>query len=336
MSQALKNYRLDQLKKQEEELVKAAEGYEASSESENVEVRQNDSDPTQSTPENLMEPSNSEPEVTAEQDAKVNDTEQDLSFWKNRALDAEYRFGKYKAKTDTTIYKLRVESKELREEILKLNDTISNLRKLETAKGTDEVFTPAVVDVLGEEAVEAIKKVIEKTNERVDIAERKLQEQTVRGVESKIKEDEMSAYESFVEALTEFVPDCIAMNRDQGFLDWLDQPDSTGVKRLNRLQAAQRIGDVERVASFFNDYKKLTATPKAVRKDSIINRTGPVQKSSSTETQKQPTVEPVTVSFMKQFEADVSRGKYKGRESEKAAIDKRIETAYLTGNIINK
>lgn len=334
-----KEYRLDQIRKKEEELIKMiAEGEMVSSESgstDSTETLQGDSDPTQSTVENLLEPSGSESGVTTEQGTE-NKSEQDVDFWKKKAFDAEYRFGKYKASTDSTIYSLRLETKDLRESILKLNKQLSENKPATSANSIDDVFSKDVINVLGEEAVDAIKKVISQTNERVDIAERRLQEQEVKTVTNKIKEDEVSAYDRFVSALTELVPDCVSLNCDKSFLAWLDQLDRTGTPRLTRLQAAQKIGDVERVASFFDDFKKTREVPaKVVRKDSIVNRTGPVQKSSSSEVHKQPQVESVSLSFMKRFEADVSKGKYKGRESEKIAIDKRIEAAYLSGNIVN-
>lgn len=322
-------YRLEQLRKEEAELVKAAGEMVSSEPTEGT-------DPTQSAEENLLEPSEGTGEATAEQDTKEKEpAEQGLDYWKQRALEAESRFGKYKSKTDLTIYSLRTETKELREKILSMATQATQ----EPAKKTidiDEVFNQGVVDVLGEEAVEAIKKVVAQTNERVELTEAKLKEQDRKQMTTKIQQDSVSAYETFVEALQNFVPDCLALNQDPGFLSYLDGLDSTGTPRLVRLQSAQKIGDVERVASFFDAYKNSLVSTKTPRKDSIASRTGPVQKSSSAEVKKDSGVEPITISFMNKHESDVAKGKFRGRESERKAIDKRIEEAYLAGKILNE
>jgi len=325
------DYRLEQLRKEEAELVKAAgEGEMVSSDP------TEGTDPTQSTTENLLEPSEGESKVTAEEDTKKEPTEQGLDYWKQRALEAESRFGKYKSKTDLTIYTLRTETKELRERIINMTERQAAQTIAKPTIDINEVFNQGVVDVLGEEAVEAIKKVVAQTNERVDLTEAKLLEQDKKQMTSKLQQDSVSAYETFVEALENLVPDCRTLNQDAGFLSYLDGFDSTGTPRLVRLQAAQKIGDVERVASFFDAYKNSLETHKTPRKDSIASRTGPVQKSSSTDVKKDTGVEPITLSFMNKHESDVAKGKFRGRESERKAIDKRIEEAYLAGKIINE
>lgn len=326
--------RLDQLKAQEAELIKAAEGETASSTDDKL------VDPTQSTTDASKEPSRDKSDVTTEQDAKKSDDVTDLDYWKNRALEVEFRFGKYKAKTDTTIFELRTETRTLRENILTLTERAEAAEKLSRSESTpvESLFSKDVEDILGTETVSAIRDAISKTNERVDRAEAKVKESETKQQSERIKKDELEAYESFVSSLEFFVPDVRILNKDQSFLSWLSIQDVTGTPRIQRLQAAQKIGDIERVASFFKEYKASLQPikqeiPKNPSKDSIASRVGPVQKSSSSEVKKESTGE-ITVSFIRNFEADVSRGKYKGRESEKRAITEQIDRAYLEGKIV--
>jgi hypothetical protein len=328
-----KSRRLESIREEEARLMQlAAEGDTASSTSDTL------VDPTQSTDGEPKEPFLENPDVTAEQDARKDEVKQDLEYWKSRALESEFRFGKYKSKTDATIYELRMEVKTLQGNILNLTEQIkTQIKEAPTASEVDDLFGPEVVSIIGEEASEAIKKAVKSAHEKAQKLETKLLESEQVKSKERIVSTERQAYEDFIVALESFVPECRMMNTDPEFLNWLDQEDATGVKRLVRLQAAQRISDVERVASFFNSFKELKAQAVVPppRKDTIASRTGPVQRSSSTEVTK-PTDDSITVSFIRQHEIDVARGKFKGRASEKRAIDERIEKAYLSGKIINK
>jgi len=326
--------RLDAIKAQEAEWIKAAGGDTAPSTDESL------VDPKQSISEDSKRPLGDEADLTAGQDATKSEVVLDLDYWKKRAQEAEFRFGKYKAKTDATIFELRSETKTLRENILGLTErvTIAESKLTKDTTNTDQLFSQEVVDILGSETVDALRGVIAKTNERVDKAEAKVKETETKQLTDKIKRDEMEAYEAFVRSLEVFVPDARAMNSDDGFLTWLAQHDVTGTPRLTRLQSAQKIGDIERVASFFFDYKKTLEPvkqdiPKNPNKDTIASRVGPVQKSSSSDVKKE-SPEQITVSFIRNFEADVARGKYKGRETEKRAITAKIDQAYMSGNIV--
>lgn len=324
---------LDKIRSEEDALVKAlAEGELVSG----VNTEGNPEDhrhPKQSTEENLLEPSGSDPGVTAGQDTVTDESAQDLAYWKKRALDSEFRFGKYKSSTDHTIFTLRKELKETQEDNLRIGREIVELRKTAKAK-EPPVFTEETVAILGEDTVSAIQSVIDRTNSRVDKAEAELEAQRAKSIQDKIASNAKETYESFVSSLETLVPDCRLLNNDNGFLDWLDQPDFTGVPRLTRLQSAQKVGDVERVASFFIEYKGIRDAASAT-KDSIESRIGPVQKGSSEKVTKE-TSDVITTSFIKNFEADVSRGRYRGRESERDAIDRKIEAAYLAGRIVDK
>ena len=322
-----KEKRLEELRRIEEELIKEAEGSIATDDS-------SESNPTHEPVTDALEPSESDAAGSSEGVAKQDDSDSDsLSAWKEKALDAQYRFSKFKAKTDATIYKLRVENKELREKIIELNDKLDAKMAPVDSSSVDTVFTPSVVDVLGEEAVDAIKTVIRSTEEKVAATEKKLKESEKKRTVEKMQEDAVGSYETFVSSLKELVPDCLVLNDNPLFLEWLDQPDFTGVPRIDRLRSAQKDGDVERVASFFTLFKSQQKAPVEKPKDSISNRMGPGQKSTSTELPKE-TGDTVSVSFIKQHELNVSKGKFKGREAEKREIDKRIEQAYLTGRIV--
>lgn len=330
----LKEKRLADLRTKEEELIALAEGSKSS------EVSESETIPTQSVDDKTEEPSEVESDaITEQEDKQQGDVPvQDLDYWKKRALDSEYRFGKYKASTDTTIYKLRSEVSELRTTKLSLVERTAKLEEqIESFSGVeDDPFTQDVVDVLGTEAVDAIKKVIERTKGQVVETNKKLQKQTLESEQTATRTAEAAKFEAFVTALEAYVPDCRIMNNDTKFIEWLEQPGETGTPRISVMQAAQKIGDVVRVAQFFNDYKKTLVPVKPTpQKDTIASRVGPTQRATTSETQSKVSDDKVSLSFIRQHEADVSKGRYKGKRSEQLAIDKRIEKAYLTGNIID-
>jgi len=326
----LKEQRLTKLAQQEAELIAAAEGKTVSEGTTDVPT------PTQSEPSVTEVPTEAKVVSTTEQETKEEPVEQGLDYWKKRALDSEYRFGKYKASTDTTIYQLRSEVRDLRAEKVDLIQKVSDMELATPSPTQEELFKPEVVDVLGTEAVDAIKSVIERTQAESRKTQQDLTAQRQKDEASRMQSAESAKYESFLVALESYVPDCRIMNNDGKFIDWLGIPDATGVSRLDRMRAAQNIGDVERVAQFFNAYKetlKPVATPK---RDSIASRVGPTQRSSSSTTEVKISDDTITTSFIRDHQTKVSKGYYKGRRSEQLAIDKRIEEAFLSGKILDK
>lgn len=297
-------------------------------------------DPTQSSEgesegspkEELNETTGQEEEDSPIETDKIEDEPQDLEYWKNRATVAENRFNVSKPKYDSNIYQLKQENLQLQEDRVSLKKELNDLRqKSKSPSGSmDKLFTQETIDVLGEETVNAIKNAITETNTKVDQQEQKFIQDQLKSEEIRIQGENARQYQVFIEKLTEIVPNQTAINSNPKFLEYLNEPNAVGVPRINLLRVAEKAKDVERVASFFQEFEKTQVKPKS--KDSIMNRVAPGSTSSS-ETNSSVVPTNITTAFVDTFYKDVVKGKYKGRYTEQTKIEKLIDKAYMENRI---
>ncbi len=140
------------------------------------------------------------------------------------------------------------------------------------------------------------------------------------------------------------LPNWKTINEDQKFLDWLDLPDTySGAKRLNLLKAAYDANDASRVQAFFRGF--LASEAATVPQDPAAPTPAPAVEKVPLETFAAPgraKTAPTPVAAEKplitraqitQFYLDVSRGKYKGKDEEKAKAELQIQEAMRDGRI---
>ncbi len=124
--------------------------------------------------------------------------------------------------------------------------------------------------------------------------------------------------EVFVKTLNDACPGWESMGQDSNWAAWLSQKHRYSNKtRLDLLKEANAAFDADAVANLIRDYRASTGV------------------SPMTSTRPQRVEEGVTRSFIRQFYADVARGRYRrpGGEEERKSIQARIDQAIAAGTV---
>ena len=197
-----------------------------------------------------------------------------------------------------------------------------------------------LLDVVGRRAEQTLMPRIEQIlQQRFDDVESRLG--SVSQSVARSSEDRLKA------ALAAAVPDWDVMNSDAGFNSWLNGVDLfSGSPRRKLLHEAYSHGDSDRVIAFFQAYKQEHAavsppeTQEPGKDDTPSDPTVPLEKlvapgkpsGQTASAQKQE--DPVwRQSQIAQFYRDVVAGKYRGREKEKARIEREIISASNAGRV---
>jgi hypothetical protein len=149
-----------------------------------------------------------------------------------------------------------------------------------------------------------------------------------------------TADERFFEALGRAVPDWQTVNANEHFLTWLlDADPMTQITRQTYLDDARRSHDVTRTINIFNAWKSLSGEqPKQVSSgpnpaQTELEKQVAPGRALSAPTVAAPQPKKYTPQDIKAFYADVMKGAYKGREAERAQIEKDIFSAQSEGRL---
>jgi len=260
------------------------------------------------------------------------------------------RFIGYKTATDETISKLREElysneskAKLLEQQVEQLTAQIKELR--ESAPPEDpfkDVFTEEDKNLLGEEALEAMKKAAlatkreekKETDPEVQQLKAELAEWKRREAE-KAKRDAEEAYARSMDdlkvRLEKLVPDFESIDVDEAFGEYLqDIDDYSDHLRFDLFQKAVQNYDVAGVARFYQDFKAKSNKPKSSFLDDHITPEGDTATSDSPErnAKRRYHIDEYT-SFMD----DLTKGKYRGREKEAQKLEMMYDKAMVEGRI---
>ena len=336
------------VRKQEEEgLKKAAEMYKK------PEGEKDDGTPVAPAP-NLDDPAakkDTPPEPPKEDPVvPVIDKKDDSSDWKARAEKAEHQLSIMNGKYDAEVPRLTLENKHLRGEMDGLKAEFTTFKKsaennVTAKKDAEEQKTLShalgILDKeLGSEAVEAIKNLIGANTPKQDLSSvnERMDKQDERMDNLGSSVEQLSEGDCQAE-MTRLCPDWTKLNNSREFKDWLKEKDDiTGYSYFDLLSSAYGEKNPVKSVAIFNRYKaSLPAAPKKDEKKLEKQRqldelTAPGKGSSSDST---PKTEPkiYTRKEIDQFNNDVARGKYKGKEDMVAKIDTDIAKAYNDGRI---
>lgn len=253
--------------------------------------------------------------------------------------DEKHRFGRYKGSTDRTIHQLRTELAGVNDQVVSLKKLTAELKQTTTPSVVDTAFNQDVVDILGEEVVDAIKTTVKSAEDKTAELDRKLAEQDIQQHEKRSNDLRSANSEEFMSKLVELVPDVSTMDGDPDFNEWLRQPGPDGIERLIRLRKDQDDLDAYRVAQFFNEYKSLKAKDESKAtevKDSVSNHIGPTgtQSASSNTMLDESQQGIVKQSEINQFNLEVNRGDYKYEPAKAEAMEAKIFKAMQEGKIL--
>jgi hypothetical protein len=288
---------------------------------------------------NIIVPPSSEDDFEEADVDIVQPQKQTRTNWKKR-------FTNYKSATDGTINGLRRELIDMRSQVANLMaeaNTARNAQQEVQGDLFDGAFSQEEEETFGTDGLDVVKKAAKVAIER---QVKPLQEELRRQENNRIKDmqdraqgDKQTQYNGFLENLEMLVPDYAELNRDSSFLGWMSGKDTYGTQvRMDLFRAAERGGDVTRVADFFTEFKEtlsevtdLNIVPEAVRKHIT-----PVGGGGSTATPRQNNTEPVYYkeSDVNKFYSDLTKGRFDG---QKAKVDQSvadIELAYSQGRVL--
>jgi hypothetical protein len=274
-------------------------------------------------------------DVTVPEDTLEKPTD-DIASLRKELSDSQHRYNRYKGSTDRTLFKLRAEAKDLNETITRLRSEIADLNSRVTIPNQEDVFTQEVIDVLGEEAVDAIKRSTSLAHEQLAEIRKQMRDAETSKSELRARELHADNVRDFETNLERLVPDLHVMNKDAGFNDWLRQPGSDGVERLTVLREDQARFDYNRVSEFFIKYKAAKKTGKTAVKDNINQHIGPTNSNTTdaNHAKDQRVQGSVKQSEINEFNRRVDKGEFKYFPEKAEAFEAKVFKAMNEGKII--
>ena len=247
--------------------------------------------------------------------------------------------------------RLHHQNKDLQQRLQNMEQLLASLSAAQPSTPTDTAETRFVTDKDVEEYGESLDVMRKVTREElanvaqriasIENAIRQMQSQIVPQVQAVAQRQQVTAEQQFWADLSAGVPNFKQVNDNPDFQTWLlDSDPLTGITRQTYLEDAQRALDARRVVSIFRTW--LESTGQAA----VAHSTGH-PKSSELEKQVSPgrsrsTGTPAATNQAKtyspqdiqKFFNDVRAGKYKGREQERARIERDIFSAQRENRIV--
>ena len=143
----------------------------------------------------------------------------------------------------------------------------------------------------------------------------------------------------FWSKLATVVPNWQELNEDENFQNWLLEVDPlTGMARQAYLEDAQRRYDVDRVAAFFTTWSDLNGNGsaqqvKSTNQNELKQQVAPKKSRSAGAAAPTGSKPSYTTADIAAFYDDIRKGKFKGRDDERAKIERDIFAAQAEGRI---
>lgn len=270
--------------------------------------------------------------------------------------DFEQKFktlqGKYNAETQTLNDQLAI----LRQQVETQNTVLAAMQQTAATQEPAPEAAPSatisesevndygedLLDLIGRKASLSLGPAMEQINQRLQNLE-----QGLGGVQQKAV---LSDREKVYAALNESVPNWKAVNRSSEFKDWLAQADPyVGAQRGALLSSAFEENATDRVVAFFKGYlseqttvqtseptPSIAATPQKqaaqIDLETLVSPGG-AQEATPASAHGDNAGRMYTQNEIAAFYSDIQKGKYKGKDAEKLAIEQDIIAAAQTGRI---
>lgn len=248
---------------------------------------------------------------------------------KRKYTDWKNRYVSLRAHHDALAFDLRKEVSELKTSLVSASKRISELQDAaqNNTKVTD-IYSQEERDILGDEAIAAMKKATDHAIAPLQEELRKEKELRIKQLEREAEGDRVSSQRNFLSRLGRLVPDFASIDTNPKFIDWMQGiEDYSGAARKDLFKRAEANGDVARVAEFFVTFKNLT------KGNSLESKITPTGTGTGTQSVKQGDDFVVDMKFIDKFYDDVTHGKYKGRASLAREIEEKIDKAILDGKV---
>jgi hypothetical protein len=196
-----------------------------------------------------------EQETAITQEASSQDTQQDeeesLETWIQRYKTLKGKYDKEVPRLHQELRQLRDENAFMRSKLELLEQMVIQKSQSQPSDTSEQESGDPEIEQLKEDFPEiyrAITKLLERVTKKV------VTKDEIKQVEDKVTQ---ATFQTFYNKLDTLVPDWRTLNEDPDFLAWLNDRDPfTGRTKLELLRLAYQEGDADRVAIFFNEYKK--------------------------------------------------------------------------------
>ena len=290
-----------------------------------------------------------EPEAPTEPVTQTGQSELELLEQKYSTLK-----GKYDAETQAMADKMSAQAQELQN----LQSIVAGMQQQAPAEqapaepevtiSTDEVneYGEDLLEIVGRKAMLALAPTLDQISQRLNALE-----QGVGGMQQKA---ELTDRQKVYVVLNDEVPNWRDVNTSEEFKAWLSEADPyAGRPRGALLNDAFEQNDAERVAKFFQGYLNEQTTvqpsgqvpnqpatptadaePQAAQVDlETLVSPGGAQEAAPASAQGDTAGKHFTQAEIAAFYSDVQKGRYKGREAEKDALERQIADAVKYGRI---
>jgi hypothetical protein len=261
---------------------------------------------------------------------------------------AEQRYRTLQGMYNADTGRLRAENQQLHNRLSQIEQLMATMAQAPAPQSmADQKFvTEQDIEEYGD-SVDLMRRVTrEETHaHQREIAElkdviRRLQASVVPRVEQVAQAQAHSTEQSFWSTLNAMVPDWRDVNSDPGFHEWLLEVDPlSGLARQTFLDNAQRSFDVQRVAQFFNAWKgsagnQVAQTQRGASKSELERQVVPGKGRAGAAPTSSGQDKTYTPADIAKFYTDVRQGRFKGKDDERARLERDIFAAQREGRIV--
>jgi hypothetical protein len=164
-------------------------------------------------------------------------------------------------------------------------------------------------------------------------------QKSIKTTEAAVVQNESNNY---MVALAKLAPNWRKHKDDPRFLEFLNKVDGDGLRRYDKASNAANIFDAVTVAGFYNDFEKSVGNNGGPPPDKDTpppnqpkGKEGLISPQASRQGQMRPPDKPYyNASQLRDFAADVAKGKYKGKDAERIQIEAAFNDAIRENRII--
>jgi hypothetical protein len=178
--------------------------------------------------------------------------------------------------------------------------------------------------------------------EQIEGMLRQMQTNVVPQVQAVAQRQQVTAEEKFWADLTVLEPTFREINANEQFQSWLLEADPlTGITRQTYLDDAQRALDASRVSNFFRAWRDLTgqadvaqSNNRAAAATELEQQVAPGRSRGGSAAATPASPKTYSPKDIQKFFDDVRSGKYKGRDADRARIERDIFAAQRENRIV--
>lgn len=305
------------------------------------------SEPQASEEVDELDSSETDAEVTEESAESQTEEAQEATTDSEDDEKWAQRYRSLQGMYNAEVPRLHAQNKEMTQKIQQMEQLLATMSSTGNTKQPEAQTTASYVtdqdrddygdsiDVMRRVSKEELTPVMQKLSQLEQLVSQ-LQTNVVPQVQQVAQRQAATADQMFWADLAREVPNWRDVNENQEFQSWLLELDPmTGQSRQTYLADAQRNYDAKRVAAFFKTWMSQTgtSTPQPKPATSELQKQvapGKSKNAGAAVSADKPTYTPDQI---KKFFDDVRKGKYRGRDSERAKIERDIFAAQNDGRI---